>query len=254
MTPVIIGDATLYLGDCMDVMRQYPDKHFDLAIVDPPYGINAPSMSMGQNLNRNDGFSRGESTAVKTRKGRLNQGSGKLKNRLLNTSDIDWDDEVPSAEYFAELFRVSKNQIIFGGNYFDLPPTRCVVCWDKCQPWENFSQWEMAWTSFDKPAALFSYSNTGGANSETKIHPTQKPIKLYEWLLAKYAKHGDLILDTHLGSGSIAIASNHLGFGITASELKESYFDNAVKRISAASKQVQLFAPEPMKQVQEALL
>ena len=254
MTPIIIGNATLYHADCMELMRQYPDKHFDLAIVDPPYGINAPSMSMGQNLSRNDGFSRGESTAVKAKKGRLNSGSGKLKNRLLNTSDIDWDDEVPPPEYFAELFRVSKNQIIFGGNYFDLPPTRCVVCWDKCQPWENFSQWEMAWTSFDKPAALFSYSNTGGANSETKIHPTQKPIKLYEWALMKFAKDGDLILDTHLGSGSIAVASNNLGFEIVASELKQSYFENAVKRIDSASKQTSLLVSPPISQIQEALL
>lgn len=253
MNPTIIGNARLHLSDCMDVMRQYSDKHFDLAIVDPPYGINAPSMSMGQNLSRNDGFSRGNSTAVKIKKGRLNQGSGKLKNRLLNTSDIDWDNEVPSPEYFAELFRVSKNQIIFGGNYFDLPPTRCVICWDKCQPWENFSQWEMAWTSFDKPAALFSYSNTGGANSETKIHPTQKPIKLYEWLLTKFAKEGDLILDTHLGSGSIVVAGNKLGFEIVATELNETYFKNAVSRIDLASKQTQLFASE-LKQVQEMLL
>ena len=176
-----------------------------------------------------------------------------MKNRLLNTSDIDWDDDIPSLEYFEELRRVSKNQIIFGGNYFDLPPTRCVVCWDKCQPWENFSQWEMAWTSFDKSAALFSYSNTGGANKETKIHPTQKPTALYEWLLSKYAKAGDRILDTHLGSGSIAIACQTLGFELTGCELNESYFESATKRISAAFQQTTLFEPVQTKQEQMSL-
>lgn len=250
---VTIGDATLHNCDNMDYMRGLPDGAFDLAIVDPPYGINAPNMSLGQNLSRADGWARGDLTAVKLKKGRLNSGGGKLKNRLLNTSDIDWDDEVPSAEYFEELRRVSKNQIIFGGNYFDLPPTRCVICWDKCQPWENFSQWEMAWTSFDKPAALFSYSNTGGANKETKIHPTQKPIALYEWLLSKYAKAGDTILDTHLGSGSIAIACQTLGFELTACELNESYFESATKRIKANFQQTTLFDPVPPKQEQMRL-
>lgn len=170
------------------------------------------------------------------------RGGGKLKDRILNKSSIGWDDAVPSAEYFVELFRVSKNQIIFGGNYFDLPPTRCVVCWDKCQPWENFSQWEMAWTSFDKPAALFSYSNAGGANAEKKIHPTQKPVKLYEWLLSKYAKPGQRILDTHLGSGSSAIAANNMGFEFIGCELDVEYFKSASHRIERATDQQRLFA------------
>lgn len=212
-------------------MARYPDGYFELAIVDPPYGINAAKMAMGQNLSRSDGWNRDESTAVKVRKGRLNSGGGKLKNRLLNRSDIEWDSSVPSPEYFAELFRVSKNQIIWGGNYFDLPPTRCIVCWDKCQPWENFSQWEMAWTSFDKPASLFRFSNTGGQNIEKKIHPTQKPIELYKWLLSKYAKAGDKILDTHLGSGSIAVACYDYGFHLTACEISEQYYNNAMQRI-----------------------
>lgn len=239
---VIINKANLMNTDCMKYMAGLPDKYFDLAIVDPPYGINAPSMNMGQNLSRNDGFNRGESTAVKARKGRLNSGGGKLKNRLLNTSDIGWDDAVPTKEYFIELFRVSKNQIIWGGNYFDLPPTRCVICWDKCQPWENFSQWEMAWTSFDKPAALFSYSNTGGANKDKKIHPTQKPVELYKWLLSKYAKEGDKILDTHLGSASSVIAANDMGYEIYGTELNETYFQNLIDRVSYESKQTRMFA------------
>lgn len=241
MNPTIIGKATLHNMDCMDFMATLSDKAFDLAIVDPPYGINAPNMSMGQHKNRDDGFTRDDSTAVRLKKGRLNSGGGKLKNRLLNTSSIGWDDAVPTQEYFSELSRVSKNQIIFGGNYFHLGPTRCVICWDKCQPWENFSQWEMAWTSFDSPAALFSYSNTGG-NQEKKIHPTQKPIKLYEWLLSRFAKAGDKILDTHLGSASSVIAAQNLGFEIIGTELDEVYFGNLVNRVVAESAQQRMFA------------
>ena len=229
----IIGDCTLYLGDCLPAMLNMADHAFDIAIVDPPYGINAPVMSMGQNLNRNDGWHREQSTAVKL-KGRLNSGGGKLKNRILNTSDIGWDCNIPSPEYFEQLFRVSTNQIIWGGNYFNLRPTRCVLCWDKCQPWENFSQWEMAWTSFDKPAAFFSYSNTGGANHEKKIHPTQKPTALYRWIISRFCKNEFHILDTHLGSGSIAIAAINAGMKITAFEINNEYFDMACKRIKTA--------------------
>jgi site-specific DNA-methyltransferase (adenine-specific) len=151
--------------DCMQYMAGLPDKAFDLAIVDPPYGINSTAMRMGSNPNRsrNDGHGSGPSISTSDKlKGRLNTGSGKLKNRVLNTSKFNWDNEISTDHYFKELMRVSKNQIIWGGNYFPLGPTRCVVCWNKMQPWENFSQWEMAWTSFDSPASLFSHSNTGG--------------------------------------------------------------------------------------------
>lgn len=254
MKPVIIGDATLLNGDCMEYMRSLPDKAFELAIVDPPYGINADRMSMGQNKNREDGWNREDSTAVRIKKGRLNSGGGKLKNRLLNTSDIWWDDQIPDSKYFDELTRVSVNQVIFGGNYFDLGPTRCVICWDKCQPWENFSQWEMAWTSFDKPAALFSYSNTGWANSETKTHPTQKPIALYSWVLSRFAKPGDRILDTHGGSMSSVIACLNLGFEVMCCEMDSDYFATACERVRNAQRQQPMFAPEPMKQIQEALV
>ena len=237
--PVVIGDATLYCGDCLDLTEGILGKSFDLAIVDPPYGINAPKMSMGQNLNRDDGWKRDASTAVKV-KGRLNLGGGKLKNRLLNQSEIGWDNEVPGPEYFDRLFFLSWNQIIWGGNYFDLRPTRCVLCWDKCQPWENFSQWEMAWTSFDKPAALFRFSNTGGANSETKIHPTQKPIELYKWLLSRFSKPGDTVLDTHMGSGSSVVAALDRGHKITAYEKNPDYFAAACDRIARAQQQLKL--------------
>lgn len=220
--------------DCMEYMRGVEDKFFDLAIVDPPYGINAPNMSMGSNLSRSgDGYP-GESVAKRLKKGRLNTGGGKPKDRILNKSDIGWDNATPTAEYFKELFRVSKNQIIWGGNYFDLPPTRGIIAWDKMQPWENFSQFELAWTSFDSPAALFRYSNTGGANAETKIHPTQKPIAIYAWLLQKYAKPGNKILDTHLGSGSHRIAAYKLGFDFYACEIGKEYFDAQEKRFREA--------------------
>lgn len=240
--PVIIGSATLYQADCMQILKSLPDHAFELAVVDPPYGINAPNMSMGQNLNRDDGFKRDNSTAVKVRKGRLNAGGGKLKNRLLNTSDIEWDDAPPSQEYFDELRRVSKNQIIFGGNYFNLPPTRGIGIWDKCQPWENFSQFELVWTSFDCPAWIFKYSNTGGANKETKIHPTQKPVAIYEYLYNKFANKGDKIIDTHLGSASSVVAANSMGFSITGTEDKPSYFENLVNRVIYENRQQRMFA------------
>lgn len=240
-TPVI----DIHNTDCMNVMKLYPDKHFELAIIDPPYGINAPNMQMGSNPNRskNDGYGSGpsESTAVKLKKGRLNSGGGKLKDRKLNTMPLDWDFETPSPAFFSELFRVSQNQIIWGGNYFDLPPTRCIICWDKMQPWDNFSQWEMAWTSFDRPAAMYRYSNTGGANKETKIHPTQKPVNLYKWLLKTYAKTGDKIYDSHMGSGASAIAALDAGYDYTASEISEKYFLDACERIHVETLQQKLF-------------
>lgn len=231
--------SRLYNNDCLELMRQYPDKHFQLAIVDPPYGINAPNMTMGSNPNRKD--MAGSVSVAQKLKGRLNSGGGKLKNRKLNTSDIGWDNEIPSEEYFRELFRISENQVIWGGNYFPLPPTRCVICWDKKQPWENFSQWEMAWTSFDKPAMHFSLSNTGGPNFETKIHPTQKPVKLYEWVLKRLAKPGDRIIDTHSGSGSLRIACAKGGFPFEGIEINETYCGDSDKRFKQIMAQTSLF-------------
>lgn len=214
-----------YNIDCMEYMKNVPDKTYDLAIVDPPYGINAPLMDMGANLKRNGSRYRGESTASRIRKGRLDIDAGKLKDRGLNILSCNWDLCPPSKVYFEELFRVSKNQVIWGGNYFDLPPTRCIICWDKLQPWENFSQFELAWTSFDKPAAIFRYSNAGGVNKEQKIHPTQKPIQLYAWLIRKYARFNDKILDTHLGSGSSRIAAYKLGYDFYATEIDKDFFE-----------------------------
>ena len=218
-----------YNNDCLFFMRQCKDKIFDLAIVDPPYGINAPKMNMG-------GYGKYESTAVKCRKGRLNQGAGKLKDRALNTMDCSWDQNPPTMEYFKELFRVSKNQLIFGGNYFDLPPTRCFVCWDKAQPWTNFSQVEYIWTSFDYPAKIIRISSRGGNNKEQKIHPTQKPVKLYEFLLKTFAKPGDYIFDSHMGSGSSRIAAYNLGFDYCGCEINSDYFDAACERFKTQCK------------------
>lgn len=231
--------------DCKVGMKETPDKYYDVAIVDPPYGINATAMQMGSapNRSRNDGHGSGPSvsTAVKT-KGRLNDGRGKLRNRNLNKASIDWDNIIPDDEYFTELFRVSKHQIIWGGNYFNLPPTRGIVAWNKLQPWENFSQFELAWTSFDVPAKMFTMSNTGG-NKEKKIHPTQKPIELYRYLIDRFVlPYGYTnILDTHLGSGSSRIAADEYKIEFTGYETNKMHFDDQEKRYQKYKSQVRLF-------------
>ena len=148
----------------------------------------------------------------------------------------------PPPIYFTELQRVSKNQIIWGGNYFPLPPTRCVICWDKVQPWENFSQWEMAWTSFDSPARIFKFDNRTG----DKIPPTQKPIALYKWILQNYAKQGDKILDTHLGSMSSVIACLEMGFEIYGCETDSNYFKDGQKRVRNYLSEPELFREPPI--------
>lgn len=199
----------LYNMDCMEGMKQFPDKYFELAIVDPPYGLPKDST----------------------------HGRGKLKNRILNNGSLELWDKQPSLEYFKELRRVSVNQIIWGGNYFDLPPTRGIICWDKCQPWENFSQWEMAWTSFSKPAALFKFDN----RTKDKIHPTQKPVALYEWLLKNYAKPGDKILDTHVGSASSLIACYNMGFEYIGFEIDKDYYEAAQERMRIHMQQQTIF-------------
>lgn len=194
--------------DCMELLKRTPDKFYDLAICDPPYGIG-------------DKFKGGK--------------SGKMQ--FNEVVDKGWDC-VPSQDYFKELFRVSKNQIIWGGNYFDLPPTRCFIVWDKCISDDfTLAMAELAWTSFDKLAKIFKYS----VPKDGKIHPTQKPVKLYKWILDKYAKQGDKILDTHLGSGSIAIACHDYGFELTACELDTEYYEKAIQRIKNHVAQQKLF-------------
>lgn len=233
-------DFGFYNMDCMEGMKEFPSLFFDLAIVDPPYGINALDTKKERNTAEKEKKICGKDAARKLKKGRLNQGGGKLKNSALQNMHCNWDFEPPSAEYWKELFRVSKNQIIWGGNYFPLPPTRGVIAWDKCQPWENFSQFELAWTSFDRPAALFRYANSGGVNREPKIHPTQKPIALYTWLLKKYAKEDDKILDTHVGSASSLIACKKAGLRYAGFEKDEGYFRMARERMEEFDRQLSL--------------
>ena len=197
--------------DCMELMRQFPDKHFELAIVDPPYGIGAGKMQMGNG------------TAQKWKRG-------------------EWDSFTPDDKYFVELGRVSKNQIIWGGNYFTLAPTRSWIFWDKLiDGMTSFGDGELAWTSFDTVLrkAIVQYHGFLGAE-QTRIHPTQKPVALYRWLLHNYAKPGDKILDTHLGSGSIAIACHEKGFDLTGSELDADYFAAMQKRLETAMMQTTL--------------
>lgn len=206
---VLLGDGALDLrcGDCMDLMRETPDQHFDLAIVDPPYGIGINSS------------------------GRLGHYGGKGKT---------WDANIPSVEYFAELWRVSKARIIWGGNYFPLPPSRCFLIWDKQQPaGVSFADAEMAWTSFDASAKTFRMRPQKA--DDNRIHPTQKPVALYNWVLANYATKGMHILDTHLGSGNIAIACHYAGMRLTATEIDPEYFVASVERIKRETRQQTLF-------------
>jgi len=197
--------------DNMELMARYEDNYFDLAIVDPPYGIGE-----------------GKKT-VRTRK--------KHVNRVVH-NDKEWDSNIPTKEYFEELKRVSKNQIIWGANYMveHLNPSMGWIFWEK-KIGGDFSDGELAYTSFKR--ALKMYTKwSGGAN---KIHPTQKPIALYEWLLINYAKEGDKILDTHLGSGSIALACHNLEYDLTACELDKEYYDAAIKRIKQHKAQIRMF-------------
>jgi site-specific DNA-methyltransferase (adenine-specific) len=201
----------IHNGDCLKAMKLMKDNEFDLAIVDPPYGI---------------GMSKG---AGETR------GDGKKKKDLYTPKE--WDNERPSKEYFNELIRVSQDQIIWGGNYFSdlLKASRCWIYWRK-KMGGNYSDGELAWTSFNKILKEYTKRPQQG----NRIHPTQKPVKLYEWLLMNYAKEGDKILDTHLGSGSIAIACHNLGFDLTGYELDKEYFDNAIKRIKNHQAQLRI--------------
>jgi site-specific DNA-methyltransferase (adenine-specific) len=194
----------------MILMLRYPDNYFDLAIVDPPYGIN-------------------------------------VSTRVFNDGK-NWDNEIPTKEYFDELFRVSKNQIIWGANYFldYLKATSSYIIWDKKMTDKHLmSMSEFAWTSFTTKNLIFRQPPVGDRGfyniDGKRIHPTQKSIKLYEFCLSKYAKEGDKILDTHLGSGSIAIACHEYNFDLTACELDKEYFEAAIKRIKNHVSQTKLF-------------
>ena len=193
----------------MELMARYPDGYFDLAIVDPPYGIER--------------FKKGGSHVNKH-----------------GAEDKIWNNEKPTAEYFAELFRVSKKQIIWGANNFILPTSEYFIIWQKGNALEfSFAMVEQAWTNVKKPAKLFKHLHV--QNKDGRIHPTQKPVALYEWLLHNYAKEGDKILDTHLGSGSIAIACHNGHFDLTACELDEEYYTKAMERLKRHQAQGSLF-------------
>jgi len=197
----------------MEYMKSLPDNAFDLAIVDPPYGIDAANMVMGKGKDKQWGKSR------------------------------DWDKVSPEPEYFSQLFRVSNKQIIWGGNYFNLPLTGGWLFWDKERGKDvSFADGELAWTSFLKvlKKAPIRYDGFIGADT-VRIHPTQKPVKLYQWLLSKYAKQGDRILDTHLGSGSSAIAAHYGGFDFVGCELDADYYNAAVKRFENETAQSSMF-------------
>jgi site-specific DNA-methyltransferase (adenine-specific) len=215
---------TITNEDNMALMARYPDKYFDLAIVDPPYGIREDG-----NLD-------------------LKPKGAATKRKKYNSSL--WDCGKPTKEYWDELMRVSKNQIVWGGNYFTdfLPPSRCWIIWDKrgnC-PGNDFADCEMAWTSFSTSVRKFTWLWNGMlqqnmGNKQNRIHPTEKPFELYKYLLKERALQGDKILDTHLGSGSIAIACHDYGFDLTACELDKEYFDAAMKRINNHMAQTKLF-------------
>ena len=225
-----IGDATLYLADCMDIMRDMPDKAFDLAIVDPPYGIGA---DVTQNdLGGKKGFTKNAGTYKKYHQ-------------------TNWDNETPNDEYFNELKRVSKNQIIWGGNYFHNLHLEGVIVWYK-KGSGNFKEGEFAKTSINT-FKVFGYSRADAYINcgDVKIHPTQKPVALYKWILSHYAKPGDTILDTHGGSGSSVIACLDMGYSITWIEKDEDYYNAALKRIKDFAAQPKLpmnDTPEPVEQ------
>jgi len=233
-------EIKLYNEDCLPAMLKMKDNQFDLAIVDPPYGIGRANnkLTIGKNKSRKNSFIK--RTDYKNKK---------------------WDNKSLNKAYFIELLRVSKNQIIWGANHFisKIPfDSSCWIIWDKVESLETYSSGEMAWTSFNKPMKIVSLIHSGfkrgkkiGKNSEIKynkpfsgsmdIHPTQKPVELYIWILKNYTKEGDKILDTHLGSGSIAIACWDMGFDLTGYEIDKEYYEAACKRLEIHKQQLNIF-------------
>jgi site-specific DNA-methyltransferase (adenine-specific) len=205
----------LHNVDCLPFMKQCEDNQFDLAIVDPPYGI--------ERFKKPSGTTRFKSS------------------KLMQEEGLTWDKK-PSKEYWNELFRISKNQIVWGANNFEMPPSEYFCIWNKKQTVDNFATAEYAWVSMGlkKPAKMFDYG-IHKHNHTTKIHPTQKPVDLYRWILQNYAEEGQTIFDSHLGSGSIAVACDDMGFDLVGLEIDKEYFDKANKRVELARKQQSLF-------------
>lgn len=203
----------VHLCDCMEFMKKMPDKSVDLCIVDPPYGIGA---------------SRG--------------GNGSRWHKYDRSNKNAWDDKPPDEFYWEELFRVSKNQIIWGMNNYILPSTQHFIVWNKKQPdGVTFAQAELAWTSFNGTSKIYSLSSNGQPD---RIHPTQKPVALYKWLLKNYAKPGDKIFDSHVGSGSIRIACHEMGFDFEGCEIDKDYWEAQEKRYQQHIMQGDLFSSE----------
>ena len=215
-------------SDCVEVLKSFEDNYFDLAICDPPYGIGFDKYV----------YSNGDGAKAK--------GFKKQNNKV---APKNWDKGIPQKEYWEQLFRVSKNQIIWGGNYFTefLPPKMGWIYWHKKgNDASNFSDGELAWTSFDRALKFVKYDWIGfgyinNAGNDKKIHPTMKPKELYEWVLENYAKKGDKILDTHLGSGSSAIASFRLGFDFVGIEIDKEYYQSSIKRFKEQTAQLRVF-------------
>ena len=206
--------SVVYNEDCVEGLKRFSDNHFDLAIVDPPYGIDW--MQQIQNPN--------------------------TKANWKQYENKEWDKQTPTDEYWEQLFRVSKNQIVWGGNYMTdkLYPSSCWLIWDKMQEFSG-AVFEMAWTSFKSPAKAFRMSRVEAYANQNKIHPTQKPVRLYDWILNNYASEGNLILDTHIGSGSSRIACNKGGFNFTGFEIDKDYYEAQEKRFKDFVSQLRMF-------------
>lgn len=207
-----MSEINFYNVDCVEFMKTKPDNYYDLAIVDPPYGIGMDGGNVGY------------------------KGAN-------NFDKKDWDNEIPSKEYFSELFRVSKNQIIFGGNYFGLPPTRCYLVWDKGEGFYNrtYAECELAWTSFDKNTVKIKRDPLAKGDYKGKIHPCQKPIHIYRWILQQYADKGQKILDTHGGSMTIAKACDIEDFDLDICEIDKQYFETSTNAYKLHKRQQVLF-------------
>ena len=218
------NNSHVYQMDCMELMRQTPDKYYDLGVVDPPYGLGMETVSIPSEKNTNS-----------------------QQKFYKDLKSKRWDDNTPNKEYFDELKRVSKNQIVWGGNYMaeHLGNTKCIIIWDKMTYIPTMSQFEFAFCSFNKHPKMVKVNST----DIDRMHPTQKPIKLYDWLLHNYAKEGDLILDTHLGSQSSRIAAYKKGFEFWATELDADYFNEGNERFMKAVK-MPLFENLPPEQLQ----
>ena len=218
-----LGDIRLYNGDCMEWMKRVPDKYYELAIVDPPYGINRGGQKLSICKNN--------------------------KHNRKYFEQKDWDSKTPSEEYFKELFRVTKKQIIWGANYFPcyVEASKGWIVWDKGQKGLTMSDGELAYSSYDIPLRIFTLNRVELLKQRT-IHPTEKPIKLYEWLLINYAKKGDKIFDSHFGSLSIGIACHKLGYRLDACELDSEYYQKALDRLKDFRRQKSLFEVPSVKQ------